>query len=305
MTIETTSFYSSPYLAELYELQWAGPNMTDVDFYARAFIDAVTKNRTAGVTHPITFLELGTGSGRVTLGVMKRMAKVSFDTSNIKMIGLDNSKNMLDLAAKLESKTKGLSLPVTWVLGDMLALDQLPIFSPQENKHATVDFLTFPLSSIVHMVEDGQLEKLLQQISNVLTPETGRAYISLFNWFLIRPDDDLQARKDDETMPPPTDLQSAEFPRIRYCSEMKKSEYKGDLVIYRQEVQVFEQRDNCEEKEIERYHVRQTLRWFSESALLAAVEAAGLRVVERRLESSVIEDDESEFAENIFILQRV
>ncbi|EGD91830.1 hypothetical protein H112_00431 [Trichophyton rubrum D6] len=302
MAIETTSFYSSPYLAELYELQWAGPNMTDVELYAKAFMDAVTKNRT---NHPVTFLELGTGSGRVILGVLKRMAEASYDTSNIKMIGLDNSQNMLDMAAKMETKTKGISPPVTWTLGDALELDQLPIFLPRADEHTTVDFLTFPLSSIVHMVEDGQLERLLQQIGKVLTPGTGRAYISLFNWFLIRPDDDLQARKDDEVLPPPTGFPSAEFPSIQYHSEMKKSKYQGDLVIYRQEVQVFEQQDNCEKKEIERYYVTQTLRWFSENALLAAVEAAGLQVVERRMENTGIHDEEStDFVENIFILKR-
>ncbi|DAA74087.1 TPA_exp: Uncharacterized protein A8136_3585 [Trichophyton benhamiae CBS 112371] len=278
--------------------------MTDVDLYAKAFMDAVTTNRTITPNHPATFLELGTGSGRVILGVLKRMAEASFDMSNIKMIGLDNSQNMLDMAAKMESRNKG-SSPVTWALGDALELAQLPIFSPRAGEHTTVDFLTFPLSSIVHMVEDGQLERLLQQIGKVLTPGTGRAYISLFNWFLIRPDDDLQARMDDETMPPPAGYPSAEFPSIQYYSEMKKSEYQGDLVIYRQEVQVFEQRENCEKKEIERYHVTQTLRWFSENALLAAVEAAGLQVVERRMENTGIDEESPDFVENIFILQRM
>ncbi|KAM5437817.1 hypothetical protein MferCBS31731_005321 [Microsporum ferrugineum] len=303
MVIETSNFYSSPYLAELYELQWAGPHLTDVDLYAKELMDMVSKHRETASSRQFTFLELGTGSGRVILGVLKYLANAFFDTGNMQMIGLDNVQNMLDLAAKLESKTVGISPPVTWALGDALALDELPVLA---GEHATVDLLLFPLSSIVHMVEDGQLEQLFQQIGKVLTPDTGRAYISLFNWFLIRPGDDLKARMDDEVLPPPTDVPSAQFRRIQYYSEMKKSECRGNHVIYHQDAQVFEKQDNGEKKEIECYRITQTLRWFSETAIEAAIEAAGLRIVERRVENIGLDEEGSnDFTENMFILQRV
>ncbi|KAF3481934.1 uncharacterized protein GIQ15_04693 [Arthroderma uncinatum] len=305
MAKEVSSYCGSPYLAELYELQWARPNMPDVELYTKVLIDAVSKHREAASDRQFTFLEIGTGSGRVMLGILKRLAAASFNTSNIEMIGLDYMQVMLDLAVKLESKESGLSPPVTWVLGDALAMEKLPVLSPRAGKDVTVDLLLFPFSSIVHMVEDGQLEQLFLQIGKVLTPGTGRAYISLLNWFFIRPGDDLKARVETEVLPPPTDVQSEEFPGIRYYSETKKSEYMGKQVAYRADVQIFKREDDGQEKEIESYRIKQTLRWFSEAAIMAAIEAAGLKLLETTMVGLDMEGVDADYQENIFVLQRV
>ncbi|EFR04880.1 hypothetical protein MGYG_07881 [Nannizzia gypsea CBS 118893] len=226
------------------------PSMPDVDLYTEVLMDIVSKHRDATSGRQFTYLEISTGSGRVTLGILKSLSDASFNTSNINMVDLDVVQNMLDLAAKLESKTSGISPPVNWVLGNALELKKLPVLL-QPNGHVTIDLLLFPFGSIVHMTGDGEVEQLFQQIAKVLTPCTGRAYISFMYWFLVKPGDNMEAHINSEVRPPPKDIQSAEFPGVSYRYEMKKSECQGQLVMYREDVQVFKHGGGGQRREIE------------------------------------------------------
>lgn len=105
MAQEGSSYYDSPYMVEFYNLKWGKPSMPDMGIYWEIFTDAVTQHREAAPDKPFSILDVGTGAGRVPIGLLQRAAAASFDTRNIRMIGLDNAQHMLDLAAKLESKT--------------------------------------------------------------------------------------------------------------------------------------------------------------------------------------------------------
>ena len=294
MGSETTTFYDSPYMAELYELRWSLPDLPDMDVYWKAFTDLLSQHKQTAVNRPFTLLDIGTGTGRVVLGLLKRAAETSVDTGNTELIGLDNEQNMLNLAAKLESRTSGISPPVIWTLGTSLALDELPLLQ-QAGKDKTIDLALYPYGSICHLKGDGELEQFFSQVAKVLTPGTGQAYISFVDFHLERPGEDLKSKfNNDKDSIPQAEIPSVEYPGIWYRNEFLSSKYEGRLCVTGEKVQVVKRKDDGREEEIQNHSDEIRLRVFSEEEALGAIEAAGLRVV--KVDKIGID--------NIFVLQR-
>ncbi|DAA73852.1 TPA_exp: Uncharacterized protein A8136_4055 [Trichophyton benhamiae CBS 112371] len=156
MAQEGSSYYDSPYMVEFYNLKWGKPSMPDMGIYWKIFTDAVTQHREAAPDKPFSVLDVGTGAGRVPIGLLQRAAAASFDTRNA------------------------------------LALDELPTLLPLSDKHITIDLLVFAFNSVCHMERDGELAQFFLQVSKVLTPGTGRACVGLADWFLLNPGEDMK-----------------------------------------------------------------------------------------------------------------
>lgn len=290
MGLQKTTFYDSPYMAELYELRWSKPELPDMDVYFKGFTDLLSQHRQT-ICRPFTLLDVGTGTGRVVLGLLRRAAAASLDTSNAELIGMDNEQNMLDMAARLESKTSEISPSVTWTLGAAQTLDELPPLQ-QAGKNKTVDLILFPYGSVCLLKEDGELEQFFSQVAKVLTPGTGRAYVSFVDSFFTRPGDKLEAQ--DMTMPPPIDIQSIEFPGVWYRNQMISAKYEGNLFILGEKVQILKRGDDGHEEEVRSHVDEHQLRVFTQAHVLGAIEVAGMRIV----------DISKVGMDNIFILQR-
>lgn len=152
------------------------------------------------------------------------------------------------------------------------------------------------------MERDGELAQFFLQVSKKLTPGTGRACIGLADWFLLNPGEDMKVRAESEELPPLEDVQSVDFPGIRYHTTMNRMDCQGKLCVCGEDVQVFQQLDDGRDKEIEVHRVRHSLRWFTNPEFSTAIEAAGLRIVEV---SKVDESEETAgYDDNVYILQR-
>lgn len=115
-------FYNSAYRAELYDLQWNSPEVPDMSMYWKGFADllAIHQHKIPS-DRPFTVLDVGTGTGCVLLGLLKKATAASLELSDTEFIGMDNAQHMLDLAKKNAVKEHYIS-PVTWVLGSAIAL---------------------------------------------------------------------------------------------------------------------------------------------------------------------------------------
>lgn len=278
MSSGKAAFYDSPYMAELYELRWCQPDLPDMDIYWKAFTDLLSQHKQTATARPFTLLDIGAGTGRVVLGLLKRAAEASVDTSNTELIGLDNEPNMLDLAAKLESRSRGISPPVTWSLGTSLALDELPSLQ-QAGRGKTIDLAIFAYGSVCHLKGDGELEQFFLQLAKVLTPGTGRAYVSLVDILFTRLGAGPKSNSENAYTIPPVEIPSVEYPGIWYRNEMTPSTYQGHLCITGEKLQVVKREKDGREEEVHCLSDELQLRVFSEEQVLGAIKAAGLRVV--------------------------
>ncbi|KAK5690294.1 hypothetical protein LTS12_028817 [Elasticomyces elasticus] len=243
-----------------------------MDVYWKAFTDLLFQHKQTATTCPFTLLDIGAKTGRVVLGLLKRAAETSLDTSNTELIGLDNEPNMLELAAKLESRSSGISPPVTWSLGTSLALDELPSLQ-QAGKDRTVDL------AMLLTAGDGELEQFFLQLAKVLTPGTGRAYVSLVDIFFTRLGAGSKSNSENTYTIPPVEIPSVEYPGIWYRNEMTPSTYQGHLCIIGEKLQVVKREKDGREEEVHCLSDELQLRVFSEEQVLGAIKAAGLQVV--------------------------
>lgn len=124
-------------LADLYQQQYAG-YYDDIHFYGRL------ADRVSG-----RVLELGAGSGRVTIPLARRGHQIT---------ALELSSGMLEYA-RAYSQQEGVD--VNWVQGDMRDFD-FP---------ATYDLIVAPFNALMHLYTPQDQRRALEAISKHLSPE--------------------------------------------------------------------------------------------------------------------------------------
>ncbi|GGJ19328.1 class I SAM-dependent methyltransferase [Deinococcus roseus] len=129
-------------LADLYQQQYAG-YYDDIHFYARL------AERVGGKV-----LELGAGSGRVTIPLARRGLEVT---------ALELSAKMLDHARSYAQQE---GVEVQWVEGDMRQFDL----------HDTFDLVIAPFNALMHLYTPQDQKKALQCISKHLAPSGTLAF---------------------------------------------------------------------------------------------------------------------------------
>ncbi len=121
---------------------------SDIDYKTWAdFIEKAVKKY--GPNDPSLWLDLGCGTGKMTLELAKRGRD---------MIGIDYSAEMLDIA-RSEAEREGLD-GILWLCQDMREFEL----------YGTVDVVTSCLDSINHITETGDLDKCFSLVHNYLSP---------------------------------------------------------------------------------------------------------------------------------------
>ncbi|EZF35802.1 hypothetical protein TMEN_8303 [Trichophyton mentagrophytes] len=275
------TLYGSPYMAEFYELHWAqGLGLEDVELvYWPAFVELFSKHPRDG--RQFTFVDIGTGGGRAILGLLDKAVAESFEIppGSAQFIGMDIEQHMLDLAAREASKHPGIP-PVTWSLGSALALDELPALADGK---ATADMLIFTYGSIVHLTGDGELEKFFSQLSRVLTPGSGRAYVDFVDEFLVPPGGEMPESRDALSDLPvesrTAKAKSIQWPEITYKMETLGYAIVDHLCVM--DTRVHAVRD-ADEAVVESNTVKERMRRYKEDHVQAASQAAGLLLLEKK-----------------------
>jgi ubiquinone/menaquinone biosynthesis C-methylase UbiE len=146
-----TDYYHNPKFAEAYDADMgvAADAMDDVPFYLELAQQAANEG------HAV--LELGCGTGRVTLPIARR---------GIEIVGLDNAPPMLAIARRKATKE---SLDLTWVEADMNGF-QL---------NCSFGLIIIPYRSFLHLLTDADQASCLAAIRSHLVPG-GRLALNFF-----------------------------------------------------------------------------------------------------------------------------
>lgn len=278
---QNTTLYGSPYKAEFYELHYAqNLGLQDVELvYWPAFVEMFSKHPRDG--RQFTFVDIGTGGGRAIFGLLDKAVAESFEITpgSAQFVGMDIEQHMLDYAAREASKHPGIP-PVTWSLGSALALDELPALADQKT---TADMIIFTYGSIVHLTGDGDLEKFFGQVSRVLTPGSGRAFVDFADQFFIPHGQEMPADQDllDEASAEyrAAEVKSVQWPGIIY--KMKTRRLVSVNNFCNMDTTVHAVRD-ADKAIVESNSVKHHLRRYKEDHVLAASQAAGLTLLERQ-----------------------
>lgn len=196
--------YSSAYLAEYYEIIINSILVpSDTSAYWTAYKNMMSLRTLDGPTATYLVIDVGTGNGRIIREMATAVANAGLNLHTTEFIGLDTSQHMLDRAASIPIKPKPAS--VSWIHGSAVELASMPPFDKGVRK---ADLLVFGFGSISHLWRDGEAEQFLRQITFILRPYTGRAYISVH--------DNLTEGNQKEEPPLLDETPSKSFPNIIY-----------------------------------------------------------------------------------------
>lgn len=220
-TYHEHSAYSSPYVAEYYDLTNNSiAASSDRTVYWNAYQTMRDLRPHDGV--PYVILDVGTGSGRVIRDLAAQILEANLPRLEGKFIGLDIEQHMLNRATK--KPIKGLDPgQISWILGSALELSE--IFPSSNGGTGQFDMVIFPYGNISHLIEPGEPECFLHQLAKVVKPGTGRAYISIVH---------MLAAKDENPawlveMDAPNEIPSQDFPNVTYRWETKDIYLEGNL----------------------------------------------------------------------------
>ncbi|CAL5873464.1 uncharacterized protein PFLUO_LOCUS7743 [Penicillium psychrofluorescens] len=263
------AMYTSPYMAEFYDVYWK-------DFFSTSQDNAVYANQLQIVrdqtpsNSPLLVLDVCTGSGRIIQGLTSRTQDEN--DRKIHFIGLDIAEDMINRAQNLLPPTSEAAMTTSWVVGSALDMrTSLAAIIPKQK----VDLITIAFGSISHFHEDGQPEQFLREVAQLLRPGTGRAAISFVSTFV---NTDVPICLPGETQTP--EMPSKQFPGIYYQETALEPSAGNSVYLDRREVAVIKVDSEGNRKVLSKQEVNTPFRMFSEEKIHAMVKQAGLRIVE-------------------------
>ena len=266
----TNDLYSTPYLVDYYDLVAPkSESIDDASLYWKVYQDLHSPLIRAP-REPFVIMDVGTGTGRVVQGLSNSAALLGDDFFNTKVLGVDNAQHMLDKAAdNLDPLFKE---HVSWILGSALDLESIMV----QSGYKKVDLLIFSIGSISHLSEKGQPEKFLEQVSRVLCPGTGRAYVSIYDGSLLEKSEEVTFHQPEGVM----EIKSQVFPNIMYRESNHRGEVQDKIKDVTFELQVVEQTD-LGAQVLETNNISMKMRQWEEDELLTMLPGSGLKFLEK------------------------
>jgi SAM-dependent methyltransferase len=262
--------YSSPYLVDYYDLVAPkSDSIDDASFYWRVYQE-LNSPLLRAPREPFIIMDVGTGTGRVIQGLLNNAAVIGDDISNTQILGVDNAQHMLDKAAQnLDPLFKE---HVSWVLGSALDLENVMA----QCGYQKVDLLIFSIGSISHLSEQGQPERFLEQVSKVLRPDTGRAYVSIYDGSLLRKEEDIAFHQPEGV----TEIKSAAFPNITYRESDHRGEVQDKIKDVKFELQVVEKTE-LGDQIVETNNISMRMRQWEIDEIVHLASGTGVSFVEK------------------------
>ncbi|KAJ5986943.1 hypothetical protein N7451_011308 [Penicillium sp. IBT 35674x] len=264
---QPNDLYSSSYLVDYYDLvSTSSQSANDASFYWNIYQD-VKALRSCTPDDPFALMDVGTGTGRVLHDLGRSAAEANTELFNTELLGVDNAAHMLEKAKKLT--TEPLKDRVNWINGSALDLEAVI----RDRAHPHVDLLIFSFGSISHLSESGQPENFLRQVSKVLRPGTGRAYVSVFDGSLLHKKKHI-ALHQPETI---NEIQSKIFPHVLYRELNQRGDLEGNIKYVKFDLEAV----NIEDQSIlEKNNISMKMRQWEEDELVALSSKTGVNFVE-------------------------
>jgi SAM-dependent methyltransferase len=258
-------FYSSPYLAEHYDLMFGNT----IEFFkdVNVFWDALLKGSETSPlegrqTKAFVVLDVGTGTGRILKGFVECAKQSGTDLSHAEFIGIDISQDMVDRAAETWDAPEVGS--VSWVRGSATDLPQLV--------SKKVDLLIFGDGNIAHLSGPKDGERFLAGVAHLLRPQTGRAWVTVVDF-------DAAVAQYGGLRNVPNEQISRRFPNHVYRNTLLETKRVGDSVETRYKFEVVERISGTEDKTITSSQTVLTGKIWTEDGLTKLVDASDLCIV--------------------------
>ncbi|KAJ5806255.1 uncharacterized protein N7503_003857 [Penicillium pulvis] len=270
MTVSTQpqpkDLYSSSYLADYYDLVSTSQSVDDASFYWKVYQD-LKPLRSCTPDDPFVLMDLGTGTGRVLHDLGRSATEKNVEIFNTEVLGVDNAAHMLEKARKIT--TAPLKEYVNWINGSALDLEAVV----RDRAHPHIDLLIFSFGSISHLSESGQVETFLKQVSRVLRPGTGRAYVSIFDGSLLHKRKHIALHHSKEI----NEIQSEIFPHVLYRGSNHRVDLEGNIKYVKFDLEAV----NIEDQSIlEKNDISMKMRQWEEDELVSLSSKTGVNFVE-------------------------
>ncbi|KAJ6109659.1 hypothetical protein N7486_001894 [Penicillium sp. IBT 16267x] len=263
----SNDLYSSSYLVDYYDLvATTSQSVDDASFYWKVYQDLKTL-RPVTPDDPFALMDVGTGTGRVLHGLGRSAAEANTDFLNTEVLGVDNAAHMLEKAEKIT--TVPLKEHVTWINGSALDLEAVM----RDRAHLKIDLLIFSIGSISHLSESGQPEIFLNQLSKVLRPGTGRAYVSIYDGSLLHKKKDIAFHQPQGV----TEIQSKIFPHVVYRESNHRGDLEGNIKYVKFSLEAV---NNQDQSILEKNDISMKMRQWEEDELVPLSSKTGVAFVE-------------------------
>ncbi|KAJ5146217.1 uncharacterized protein N7515_000781 [Penicillium bovifimosum] len=266
-TENTKTLFSSPYLVDYYDLLHPISDSDDATFYWRVYQE-LRSPLVSAPRDPFIIMDLGTGNGRVIRAIASYATLTGDDMYNCRILGVDNAPHMLERARQNDNPF--FKEHVFWYLGSALNLEKVM----SQSGFGKVDLLIFSLGSIGYLTQEGQLRMFLRQLSRVLRPNTGRAFVSIYDCFALQKMEAALLQPEDVTK-----TKSTAFANIVYRGSNLRSEVTDKVREAKFDLQVLEVTEKGE-KLLETNKVSMKLRQWDKDELVCMATGTGVRFVE-------------------------
>jgi SAM-dependent methyltransferase len=210
--------YTNRYWPEFYDLwvkQLFGSDLEKYDaFYWNLVLPFLVQNN-AQSNEPLRIVDVGTGTGRVIQGILSGLKKHDNPTgSQIHIIGVDHSQEMLNRAEQLLASEARPLVEVSW-----LKTSAADLVDENPDLRGAVDLITFAAGSIGHLTAEGEREAFLGQVAGALRKTgsslTGARPVAAIS-ILAETDDSDQKQDDGVEFGGELRVRSLEWPILEY-----------------------------------------------------------------------------------------
>lgn len=261
-TDQPLDFYSSPYLAEHYDLICAqeGSFFKDIEIFSAELMQIRDRKRAKSQDpDALVVIDVGTGTGRALHSLAQKALKNGIDLSKATFLGFDLSQDMVNRAAQTRDLT-GVG-HFEWLCASAVDLDSVV---SARGFHGKVDLIMFADGGILHLTTPEEGRKFLRGLEMSLRPGIGRACISVTNRESV---DDLHYYDTEASGKGAIEYESQQFPNLIYRNTLTGITEEGTVGISTFQFEVLKVQDDGRRELVESRATRLEGRWWTQSEM--------------------------------------
>ncbi|KAJ5192824.1 hypothetical protein N7449_008966 [Penicillium cf. viridicatum] len=269
-------FYSSPYLAEHYDLICAqeGSFFKDIDvFFAELIKIRDRKRAIAQDPDELIVIDVGTGTGRALHSLAQRALQNDMNISKMTFLGFDLSQDMVDRAAETRDLTG--AGQVEWVCASAVDLDAVVASRGFQGK---VDLIMFADGGFLHLTTPEEGRKFLCGLESSLRPSVGRACVSVTSRESV---EDLHYYDAEASKTAVVDYKSQKYPGLVYQNTLTEIKEEGAIGISTFQFEVWKVHDDGRREIVQSRATQLAGRWWSQKEMTDLIGGVpGIQLIE-------------------------
>ncbi|KAJ5589671.1 hypothetical protein N7450_003643 [Penicillium hetheringtonii] len=269
-------FYSSPYLAEHYDLICAqeGSFFEDIEvFYAELMKIRALKHAKAQDPDALTIIDAGTGTGRALYSLTQRVLQSGLNLSKMKLLGFDPSQDMVDRAGQTRD-LKGAE-HVEWICASAVDLNKIVSSRGLQGK---VDLIMFADGGFLHLTTPEEGREFLCGLKTSLTPGVGRACVSITSRESV---DDLHYYDTGAPGKDVVEYASQQYPTFIYRNTLTGMEEAGTVGVSSFQFEVWKVHEDGRRELVESQATRLAGRWWTQNEMKDLIkDVPGIQLIE-------------------------